>query len=123
MDPLTGEAVPAAVLRAELSGADAAAATRALACLARAQSAGADVSALAAECLPRLALADELPLPARRMACDVLRHSALSGAPFTFKPSHAAASTPPPPRSPPAPALRRCRVGGACSSLRRGHRL
>ena len=79
MEPVTGEAVPAAVLRAELCGGDPAAAARALAALARAQAAGADVSALAAECLPRLALSDELPLPARRMACDVLRHCALSG--------------------------------------------
>ena len=85
MEPVTGEAVPAAVLRAELCGGDPAAAARSLAALARAQAAGADVSALAAECLPRLALSDELPLPARRMACDVLRHCALSGTRFRLQ--------------------------------------
>ena len=94
MEPVTGEAVPAAVLRAELCGGDPAAAARGLAALARAQAAGADVSALAAECLPRLALSDELPLPARRMACDVLRHCALSGTCFPSSNPRAAACAP-----------------------------
>jgi hypothetical protein len=94
MEPVTGEAVPAAVLRAELCGGDPAAAARGLAALARAQAAGADVSALAAECLPRLALSDELPLPARRMACDVLRHCALSGTRFPASNPRAAACAP-----------------------------
>jgi len=119
MDPATGEAVPASALRAELCGSDGAAAARALAALARAQASGADVSALAADCLPRLALSDELPLAARRMACDILRHSALCGAPF-FKPcdvaSHAATLL--------SHALA-CRrgVGGAGRGRRRRHRL
>jgi hypothetical protein len=122
MDPATGEAVPTAALRAELCGADAAAAVRGLASLARAQAAGADVSALAAECLPRLALSDELPLPARRMACDVLRHCALSGTLFCasnprVKPCAALRS----PRSRSGP--RRCGVGGAGCRRRRRHRL
>jgi hypothetical protein len=47
MDPQTGEAVPAAALRSDLNGGDAAAAARALSALARAQAAGLDVSALA----------------------------------------------------------------------------
>jgi hypothetical protein len=114
MDPLTGEAVPAAALRADLGGGDPAAAQRALAALARAQAAGLDVSAIAgaraatrrcrlvlartaacrarraltrrapasraADCLPPLVLSEELALPARRMACDVLRNATLSGA-------------------------------------------
>jgi hypothetical protein len=37
--------------------------------------------ARAAACLPRLVLSDELPLAARRMACDVLRNATLTGAP------------------------------------------
>jgi hypothetical protein len=50
MDALTGEAVPAAALRAELCGGDEAAARRALAALARAQAAGVDVSSVAGAC-------------------------------------------------------------------------
>ncbi len=52
MDPQTGETVPAAVLRAELSGGDAAARERTLTALCRAHAAGLDCSAvIGARCL------------------------------------------------------------------------